>query len=361
MNEKITELQKELSTTKYNKRSQHHIGLIKAKIAVLKKKDEARSQSKGGGEGYSVRRSGDATAILVGFPSVGKSTLLNALTNANSEVGAYAFTTLKVIPGTLDINDAKIQILDVPGIVKGAASGTGRGKEVLGCIRNADLVIFVIDVFAPEHLNVLRSEVYNSNLRVNSVPPDVKLVKTSRGGIDVGSTVKLTKTTNKTIESILKEFRINNARITIRTDISAEELIDVIENNKHYVPGITVLTKIDLAQKETLARARRLVNPDMEVSAEKDINIESLKELIFSSLSLIRVFTKEARKPPDMTEPLIMKSDCTIKAVCDKLHKDFTSKFKFARLWGSSKFPGQIIKKLKTPIRDRDIVEIHTR
>ena len=128
--ERIKELEEELSTTKYNKRTQGHIGLVKAKIARLKEEQQRKQAGKGKTEGYSVKRSGDATAIIVGFPSVGKSTLLNALTNAKSEVAAYAFTTLTCIPGLMEYKHAKIQILDVPGIVEGAASGRGRGKEI---------------------------------------------------------------------------------------------------------------------------------------------------------------------------------------------------------------------------------------
>ena len=127
-NEQIKEFEEELKKTKYNKKTQHHIGLVKAKIAKLRERQESRGKGGKKGEGYSVRRSGDATVLLLGFPSAGKSTLLNALTNAESETGAYAFTTLTVIPGTLEYKHAKIQVLDVPGIVKGASDGTGRGK-----------------------------------------------------------------------------------------------------------------------------------------------------------------------------------------------------------------------------------------
>src|SRR3989344_3694611 len=110
--ERIKELEEELSTTKYNKRTQGHIGLVKAKIARLKDDQQRKQAGKGKSDGYSVKRSGDATAIIVGFPSVGKSTLLNALTNAKSEVAAYAFTTLTCIPGLMEYKHAKIQILD---------------------------------------------------------------------------------------------------------------------------------------------------------------------------------------------------------------------------------------------------------
>ncbi|MDP6600294.1 MAG: GTP-binding protein [Candidatus Woesearchaeota archaeon] len=356
--EKIKELEEQISKTKYNKKTQHAIGLYKAQLAKLKEKQRARSKGKKG-EGYAVRKTGDGTVVLLGFPSVGKSTLLNALTNADSPVGTYAFTTLTVIPGILNYKYAKIQVLDVPGVVRGAAAGTGRGKEVLAVIRNADLILFLIDVFHPEHFDVLKKEVYDADVRINQKFPDVKIIKTARGGINIGTTVRLTKIGKKTAEDILKEFKINNANVVIREDINADQMIDVIEGNKAYLPAIVVLNKIDMAGKEELNNIKNKIKPDLCVSAEKNMGVEDLKELIYKKLKIIRIYLKEFNKKADMEEPLIMWQGCTLKDLCLKLHKDFVDKFKFAKVWGhSSKFPGQKIVKLDHVLQDKDVVEL---
>ena len=88
---------------------------------------------------------------------MGKSTLLNRLTGAESEVGAYDFTTIDVVPGIMEYNSAKIQILDLPGLIRDASKGKGRGREVLSVVRSADLILFVLDTF-DTNLQVLTGE-----------------------------------------------------------------------------------------------------------------------------------------------------------------------------------------------------------
>jgi ribosome-interacting GTPase 1 len=83
-----------------------------------------------GNRGFEVARSGDGRVSLIGFPSVGKSSLLSKLTDTKSEAAGYEFTTLTAIPGNLYHKGCKIQLLDLPGIIEGAAYGKGRGRQV---------------------------------------------------------------------------------------------------------------------------------------------------------------------------------------------------------------------------------------
>jgi hypothetical protein len=356
--DRIKEFEDELARTRYNKKTQGHMGMLKAKIALLKEKQVKRRKGKGKTDGYTVKKSGDATVIMVGFPSVGKSTLLNKLTNKESETAAYAFTTLTCIPGMLDYKGSKIQVLDVPGVVQGAASGKGRGKEVLSVAVNSDLVMFVIDIFHPEHYNVLMKEIRDSYLRVNEEKPDVKITRKIKDGIRIGTTVKLTKIDKDTIKKILNEFRIVNADVLIRSDIDADQLIDVIEGNKKYVKGICLLNKIDIADDKQIAKAKAMIKPDILISASKGEGIEELKELIFQRLGFIRVYCKKQGDKADMDVPLILQKGNDLKDMCEKLHRDFVKRFRFARIWGSSKFPGQAIRKLSYGLKDEDIVEL---
>jgi len=360
--EEVKFLEKQIAETKYNKKTQHAIGMYKAKLALLKEKASSGGKSGGVDERFSVRKTGEGTVVLLGFPSVGKSTLLNKLTNAKSDIAAYAFTTLAAVPGVMLHKHAKIQVVDVPGIVSGAASGKGRGKEVLTMLRSADLVLVLIDVQNPEHYSALLKEAHEADIRMNEKKPDIVISKKDRGGLNVSSLVRLTQIDQKTIEDVARMFKLINADILFKDDASVDQFIDVLEGNKIYNKALVIFTKIDLVDSHTLKRLAEQIHPDVMISAENNIGIEQLKDAIFDKMNFMRIYLKEVGKKPDMDVPIIMFKKCTIKDVCEKLHKDFVTNFRFARLWGkSAKFEGQIFKKLEKTLEDNDILELHIR
>ena len=360
LDEDIKAIEDEIRKTKYNKATSHHIGKLKAKLARIKDEVQKRASSKSGGEGYSVRKSGDATVVLVGFPSVGKSTLLNQLTDAESEIGAYEFTTLSVVPGAMDYKGATIQILDVPGLVKGAASGRGRGKEVIAVVRNADLVVILLDVFQLVHHDVLVQELYDAGIRLDTRPPDVTIYRKFRGGINVSSTLSL-DLDESLIKSVIGEYRIHNADVLIRENINVDQLIDAILDNRKYLRSVVVINKIDLADESVLKECREKFPDALLISADKNINMDEMKESLFQKLGFIRIYMKPQGEPPDLDEPMIVLDGISVGEVCDKLHRDFRKRFRYAQVWGTSaKHDGQRTG-LEHVIHDNDILSIIVR
>ncbi len=358
---KIRELEEELRRTPYNKATQHHIGLLKAKIAKLKEQLEKREAKKGtSGKAFAVKKHGDATVVMLGPPSVGKSTLLNALTNAESEVGEYAFTTLQVIPGMLEYKGARIQLVDIPGIIGGAHAGRGRGREVLSVARIADLLLLMGET--PEQIEEIEKELYNAGIRINTNPPDVVIKKKDRGGIDVVFAVKQSELDERLVKDMLREYGYHNAEILIREYISIDQLIDVLRSNsRRYIRAIRVITKSDKLNESDRKRIREKMPDVIFISAEKGEGLEELKEKIYQELGLIRVYTKKVGEEPKYDEPLILKKGAKVMDACKKIHKDFVKNFQFARIWGKSvKFPGQRVG-LEHELKDGDVLELHIR
>ena len=131
--EKIKDIEKEISRTQVNKATMSHLCQLRARLAKLRTQLLEPPKGAGGaGDGFEVEKAGDARVALIGFPSVGKSTILNTFTGTKSEAASYEFTTLTCIPGVINHRDCRIQLLDLPGIIEGASEGKGRGRQVGG-------------------------------------------------------------------------------------------------------------------------------------------------------------------------------------------------------------------------------------
>lgn len=348
ISQKIKELQEEIRKTPYHKGTEHHIGRLRAKIARLKEQQEHQASKGGGGEGYAVSHHGDATCVLVGPPSVGKSTLLNTLTKAKSKTGSYDFTTLKVIPGMMHYKGSQIQILDVPGLIGGAAKNKGDGKRIISVIRNANLVIMMTDVFNLDAFEKIVTELEEAGIRLNKKPPQVEVKKTGRGGLKIiGHTGKINK---KTIKSIAEQFGLNNAEVYVKERLkSIEEIVDVFAPNRVYIPSLKVVNKVD--QKQIKA------DDFIPVSALENKNINELKEKIWNKLKLIRVYLKSSKSnQADFEEPLILHQGDTVLDAAKEISLELSQKVDNALLWGdNAKFPGQIVP-LNYKLKDKDIL-----
>ena len=117
---------------------------------------------------------------LVGYPNAGKTTLLSQISNAKPKIASYPFTTLTPNLGVAYIDDKKLTIADIPGIIDGAHKGKGLGLEFLRHIERTHLLIFVLDVTRDDPLsdyNALRNEIREYNPRILEKPSIVVLNK----------------------------------------------------------------------------------------------------------------------------------------------------------------------------------------
>jgi hypothetical protein len=221
--QKIEDIEAEIARTQVNKATMAHLCSLRAKVAKYKREILADPKGGGGGpgEGFDVRATGDARVGFVGFPSVGKSTLLTSLTDVQSEAASYEvpatflplsphhappllfptdhkslrpqFTTLTCIPGIKFWKGAKMQLLDLPGIIEGARDGKGRGRQVIAVARTCSCLIIVLDALKDiQQKKIIEKELEGVGIRLNKKPPEIKVEKKVSGGINFAATVRLT-------------------------------------------------------------------------------------------------------------------------------------------------------------------------
>ncbi|KAG7253934.1 hypothetical protein CRUP_031770 [Coryphaenoides rupestris] len=269
--EKIAEIEREISRTQKNKATEYHLGLLKAKLAKYRAQLLEPSKSAGAkGEGFDVMKSGDARVALIGFPSVGKSTFLSLMTSTASEAASYEFTTLTCIPGVIEYKGANIQLLDLPGIIEGAAQGKGRGRQVIAVARTADVVIMMLDATKGDvQRELLEKELESVGIRLNRMKPNIY-------------------------------FKIFNAEVLFREDSTADEFIDVIVGNRVYMPCLYVYNKVD------------------------QISIEEVDRLAHVPNSVVIRYFGDA---------IIMRRGASVEHVCHRIHRTLANQFKYALVW----------------------------
>lgn len=322
---------------------------------------EQNASKKGPGEGFDVVKTGDARVAMIGFPSVGKSTLLSTLTPTQSEAAAYEFTTLTCIPGVLKYNDSTIQLLDLPGIIEGAAEGKGRGRQVIAVARGSDMILMVLDASkADVQRKLLTKELYDVGIRLNRRRPDIVIKKKKAGGVTLNSTCELTHVDVHLVRDILKLNKIVNADVLFRGNYRVDDFVDVATANRVYMPCLYVINKIDtilLNEVDRFAHARHTV----VISCQHRLNLEYLLRRMWEMLDFIRIYTKPRGKRPDFTEPVILPRGSTIEDVCAHIHRDFVTKFKYALVWGRSVKHQPQRAGLKAVLADEDVVALYTK
>jgi small GTP-binding protein len=132
---------------------------------------------------------------------------LSKVTKTKSEAASYEFTTLTAIPGKIEYNGANIQLLDLPGIIEGAAQGKGRGRQVIAVARTADMVLMMLDATKDdEQKSLLEAELEAVGIRLNKSRPNIYFKVKTGGGIKYTAIVKTTFLNEKLVYQILHSY-----------------------------------------------------------------------------------------------------------------------------------------------------------
>ncbi len=279
---------------------------LRRRISKLKSKQQSKKKTVKRESPYTIEREGVGQVVIMGAPNVGKSSLLDALTNAKPEIADFPHSTWRPLSGMMFYEDIQIQLIDTPPVNKEYTE-----PWVIDIARRADMILVVVDL---------------------QTDPEAQLEETV---------------------SFLKENRV----APVRSAHLYEE-----KNKWTFLPFMVAANKDDdRSTEENLDIFKSLLEDNwlmVAVSAKNKRNFEIFKKSLFDCLEIIRVYTKIPGKDPDFGTPFVLKKGSVLEDLATKVHKDFAEKLKYARMWGKSVYDGQMVQR-DYVLEDGDVVELH--
>jgi ribosome-interacting GTPase 1 len=289
-----------------------HKGTDKLRADVRRRisKVKAQAQQKKGTSkretAFSIDREGVSQVVVIGAPNVGKSSLVGALTNAKPEVADFPHSTWKPTPGMVPYENIQFQLVDTPPI-----SEEYMDPGMADLIRRADILVILVDLNA-DPLGQL-----------------------------------------ETTLSLLAEMRVFPEGHPIPEDLRKPPFVKKI---------LVLVNKVDDAEREedyqVFLELLEIRLPCLDISTVSGRNLTAFIHSLYEISDIVRVYTKAPGKGPDLSAPFVLPRESTLEDLAGKIHKDFVNKLKFARVWGSAVFDGQMVQR-DYVLQDGDVAEIH--
>jgi len=343
---------------------------VKKQMATLRREIDEKKRKKAGkgGPKFFIEKEGAAQVALIGLTNVGKSSLLEATTNAKVEISANPYTTKEPVPSMLAYEDIQFQIVEAPALMEGAAGGRAWGSQTLALARNADSLILMVDLTQDPvgQLSLILNEMEKSRILVSKPKARVGIERKFMGaGLRIILIGRLVDCTFRDIEELLKSYRIMDAVVKIYGEATLDEVEDAIFESTIYKPAVIVANKTDLEDSEAnLKLLETYVGnklPIVAASCEKRYGLVKLGEALFKTLNIIRVYTREPKEKEFSKRPFMLKKGATVYDLAKNIHSDFSEKFSFAKIWSKRLvFSPQKVGSTFV-LEDGDIVEIHVK
>lgn len=306
LEEKISALEDLISTIPKHKGTDKLRADFRRRLAKLRESQQTTKRKTTQKSPYQFEREGAGQVVIIGPTNVGKSTLVDMLTNATPEVSESPYTTWLPTPGMMNIDDVQVQLVDTPPLNPEYVE-----PELLNLLRRADMALLMVDVqtYPLEQLEESLAILRNNRLApINATHPGVK---------ERHNQVPILVAANKC------------------DDADCDEVYEIFRE----------LASIDWVM--------------LPISARNLRNIDLFKKMIFERLGVVRVYAKPPGKPPDMDTPFVLKQGSTVEDLAERIHKEILENLKYARVWGSTQHDGQMVGR-DYVLHDKDIVELHT-
>lgn len=297
--EKMAALREMMRTIPKHKGTEKMQADLKRRLSQLRKDSQKKKSTASQKPFYCVEREGAGQVVLCGPPNSGKSRLLAALTHATPAVADFPFTTRVPQPGMMPYQDIQIQLVDTPPL-----SPEFLEPWQLALIKQADAAAFLFDVNDP---NLLEQT----------------------------------------------EF--------VLSVLAAKEM-DLKDSAQP--PAVVLGNKMDQPQgRENFQAWQELYRDHFRAqpfSALSQKDLSAIRKRLFELLGVVRVYTKPpGKKAEENPSPYVLKRGSTILEAAALIHKDLSDHFKFARVWGKTRFEGQMVERTHI-LEDGDLLEIHT-
>jgi ribosome-interacting GTPase 1 len=281
---------------------------LKTRISDTKKEiEQERKSPKRAGASHKIPKQGAGQYMVLGAPNTGKSRLLTRLTRATPEVAPYPFTTREPHAGMMDWEDVRVQLIDTPPITADYLEG-----YLSSMVRAADVALLMVDL-----------------------------------GDEDGPFAA---------EAVIEQLAKSKTILTGQVPTTVEDA------SIHHTKTLLVANKIDLpGSADRLEVVRELFGPRFSIeviSAEQGTGLEELRTALYRFLDVIRVYTRQPGKPPDLQSPFTCPAGSTVLDMAALVHRDFAQGLKSARIWGTGVYDGQTVKRDHV-LHDKDIVELH--
>jgi len=302
--EKITALEEMQATIPRHKGTEKMQAELKRRLSKLRTEQARRPVSRAGII-HRVEKEGAGQVALVGPPNSGKSLLVRRLTHATPEVADYPFTTRAPLPGMLQFEDVQIQLVDLPPV-----HPEFHESWLYQVIREADRALLVVDLSDPDLLEDL----------------ETTLAQLANAKVQLGEG-----------EAPNIPGWLSKKTLLVANKLDASGAPDDLE-----------------ILKELYGNRFRI----LPVSAETGEGLEQLRSEVFELLEVIRVYTKAPGKKLERSAPYVLKRGSHLMDLAGRVHHDFLSQLKYARVWGHGRFEGQMVNR-DYILADKDVVELH--